>query len=94
MYEHITEAVTLRVRAAILAGETIASIMKQMGLPKRFVEDQRKILRDRAEIPDARHKPDGIGARIRRMHKDGASAADIAKALGTTTNNVYKQRSK
>ena len=84
MYEYITEVDTLRVRAAILAGETITAIMQKMGIPKRFIEDQRKILRDRAEIPDARHKPDGIGARIRRMHKDG----------GTTTNNVYKQRSK
>ena len=92
-YGYISDAVRERVRAAIRNGLTIDAIMARYGVPKRFVEDQRTAMLETERIPDARCST-GSGDTIRRMHKEGYTAREIAKKLQVSTAYVYQQRRK
>ena len=81
------------VRDAIRNGSTIEQIVERFAVPKRFVEDQRIIMKETETIPDARVVT-GSGAAIRRMHKAGYTAREIAKELRVSTAYVYQQRRK
>lgn len=89
----IVDVLTEDVRDAIRNGATIEQIVERFAVPKRFVEDQRLILKETETIPDARVVT-GSGASIRRMHKEGYTAREIAKELGVSTAYVYQQRRK
>ena len=90
MYDYITKAMTLRVRAAILDGATIAAIQQRFDVPKGFVEKQRAILMEKGEIPDARCT--GTKEEIKRLAGLGWDVADIAKKVGKSTSYVYQHR--
>lgn len=92
-YGDIADAVRERVRAAIRNGLTIDAIMARYGVPKRFVEDQRTAMLETERIPDARCST-GSGDTIRRLHKEGYTAREIAKKLQVSTAYVYQQRRK
>ena len=92
-YGYISDAVRERVRAAIRNGLTIDAIMARYGVPKRFVEDQRTAMLETEQIPDARCST-GSGDTIRRLHKEGYTAREIAKKLQVSTAYVYQQRRK
>jgi DNA-binding NarL/FixJ family response regulator len=89
----IVDVLTEDVRDAIRNGATIEQIVERFAVPKRFVEDQRLILKETETIPDARVVT-GSGESIRRMHKEGYTAREIAKELGVSTAYVYQQRRK
>jgi len=89
----IVDVLAADVRDAIRNGATIEQIVERFAVPKRFVEDQRLILKETETIPDARVVT-GSGAAIRRMHKEGYTAREIAKELGVSTAYVYQQRRK
>ena len=89
-YDWISEAVRLRVQAAILQRRTIAEIMKLCKVPKRYVEEQRIIMKSGLGVPDVRVK--GTGAEVRRLHKLGWSARQIAEKLKVSPSYVYQQR--
>lgn len=81
-----------RVRTAILTGETIGSVSERFGVSKRYVEDQRAILREHyGVIPDSRCHT-GSGAEVRRLDGAGWSARKIAEKLGVSLSYVYQQR--
>ena len=50
----IVDVLTEEVRDAIRNGATIEQIVDRFAVPKRFVEDQRLILKETETIPDAR----------------------------------------
>ena len=89
----ILDVLTEDVRAAIRNGATIEQIIERFAVPKRFVEDQRLILKETETIPDARVVT-GSGESIRRMHKEGCTVREIAKELRVSTAYVYQQRRK
>ena len=89
----ILDVLTEDVRDAIRNGATIEQIIERFAVPKRFVEDQRLILKETETIPDARVVT-GSGESIRRMHKEGCTVREIAKELRVSTAYVYQQRRK
>ena len=92
-YGYIADAIRESVRADIRSGLTIEAIMVRYDVPKRFVEDQRTAMLESEQIPDARCST-GSGDTIRRMHKEGYTAREIAKKLQVSTAYVYRQRRK